>query len=540
MVDFRLSADSGESLSNSRDHSEPISQRSPIAPGDLGAWTSFWTLAGILGLFLVLRVPSAYLQPGGQDEDYYAVPGLAVLESGLPRLPTLPARNPESVFYQADVALFAEPPLYFYWQALFYAVLPDLYGTGRLASAVAGLAALAALFGIGRSVTGRNDVGLMAAMLLSVSRWFYFGATTARPDQLSGTFGLLAVAALLASRHRHRERWLAVSGICIGCGGLTHFLAITYAVPLGLWAVMNEATWRRRGASFTRITLPAMSVALCWVPFIATYPEPFRKQFHNQFVAGTGDSLLMRLVWPWEALRFQGAGMVQHIGWPQTMLTCGALLFCWAYSWRRRQSDWLGVIGTAGLSSYLLCVCLADDHLGLGYWTVPAGLAYLCAASLPIRMAHWAGRSQWSQGMVVAVVFGGLCLAHLPGCGLRTLIVLWQHRHDVRYHAPQFAQEIMRSIPPDARCSVDAQFLLDFYVSGRPTLNLQSMPKYFLTQEHPFDYMIVSRFGVAEKTAELVDAELIQTLGLRDDPFACYAEIYRPRSRTQALDPKDP
>ncbi|OYW19514.1 MAG: hypothetical protein B7Z55_08685, partial [Planctomycetales bacterium 12-60-4] len=246
---------------------------------------------GILFLFLGIRVPVIYLQPGGQDEDYYAVPGIAVLQSGIPRIPTLPARNPESVFYKADIALFAEPPLYFYWQSLFYWILPEVYGTGRLASVAAGLVALVALFWIGREISGRNDVGLIAAALCSMSRWFYFGATTARPDQLSGTFGLLAVVAVLYARRTRKLRWLVAGGLCIGCGGLTHFLAITYAVPLGLWAALDQRTWSRRGLGFAVITLPAIAVACCWLPMIAAFPEPFQRQFHNQFVAGSGDSL---------------------------------------------------------------------------------------------------------------------------------------------------------------------------------------------------------------------------------------------------------
>ncbi|OYW16885.1 MAG: hypothetical protein B7Z55_13645, partial [Planctomycetales bacterium 12-60-4] len=137
--------------------------------------------------------------------------------------------------------------------------------------------------------------------------------------------------------------------------------------------------------------------------------------------------------------------------------------------------------------------------------------------------------SQWSRRAIVLAALVGLCAAHVPGCGLRTLLVHWRHRDEVAYNAPRFARALMQEIPADARCSVDAQFLLDFYVSGRPTLNLQSMPKYFVTQDHPYDYMIVSRFGIAEGTAKLADGELIRTVGIRDDPFACYAEIYRPR-----------
>src|SRR5688572_5310104 len=94
-------------------------------------------LAVIALIFLVVRAPVMYHQPGGYDEDFYSVPGLTILDSGLPRLPHVPARNPESVFLHADQVLYSEPPLYFYLQAMLYSLLPDVYGTARLTSAIA-------------------------------------------------------------------------------------------------------------------------------------------------------------------------------------------------------------------------------------------------------------------------------------------------------------------------------------------------------------------------------------------------------------------
>ncbi len=507
---------------------------------DVGDWLAGILLAAICSMFILVRIPVAYLQPGGQDEDQYSVPGLTVLATGIPRLPNLPARNPESVFYRADEALFAQMPLYFYWQAAFYAALPDQYGTARLSSAIAGLVAIASVFWIARQLTGRNEAGLMAAGLLSWSRWFYFAATTSRPDQLCVAWSLLAVACFLQSRNlERRDRWLCLSGFCLGFSGLTHLFAISTAIPLGLWSAADEVGGARRIRSFSFISGCALVTVALWIPLILAYPEAFRGQFHNQFVSGTGDSLWGRILSPAAALRYQWSGMLNHIGWPQMILPSGAVLICALFSMRRRQALWIGVILTGIGSALGVVLMLGDHHLGFGYWGVPAALAYVAAASLPIRASNFAGLPNWSRRWVAMSLFGAMCLAHVPGCGLRTLVVYWQHRHDVRYNAPRFAQELMRSIPPDARCSVDAQFLLDFYVSGRPTLNLQSMPKYFLTQQHPYDYMIVSRFGVAERTAELADGELLQTLGIRDDPFACYAEIYRPRSHPQAIDPTD-
>lgn len=52
----------------------------------------------ILVVYLLIRVPVAYLQPTGQDEDFYVVPGLTILKDGIPRLPHVRTQNEASFF----------------------------------------------------------------------------------------------------------------------------------------------------------------------------------------------------------------------------------------------------------------------------------------------------------------------------------------------------------------------------------------------------------------------------------------------------------
>ena len=92
-----------------------------------------WGLFALGALFLLWRFPTMWCQPGGQDEECYAVPGLTILTSGRPQMPQLPVRDTRSVFYRSDDAVYLEPPFFFYFQSLFYAVLPDT-PTGRPAS----------------------------------------------------------------------------------------------------------------------------------------------------------------------------------------------------------------------------------------------------------------------------------------------------------------------------------------------------------------------------------------------------------------------
>ena len=125
-----------------------------------------------------------FAQAGGQDEDYFAVPGWTILREGVPRIPYVPSRDLEGVFYKADEALLALPPLYFYWQACVYAVVGPGYAQARLASAIAGAVAIVLVYFLGRSFQLAEPAALWGAGLYSMSRLFFFPATTARPDML--------------------------------------------------------------------------------------------------------------------------------------------------------------------------------------------------------------------------------------------------------------------------------------------------------------------------------------------------------------------
>ncbi len=100
------------------------------------------------------------------DEDWFAIPGWTVAQEGVPRVPYAPERHPESVFYWADVALYALPPAYFYWQAPLHWLLPPGCGTSRLASAIAGVVALLIVARLGQCAYGDGTIGVVAAGIL--------------------------------------------------------------------------------------------------------------------------------------------------------------------------------------------------------------------------------------------------------------------------------------------------------------------------------------------------------------------------------------
>ncbi len=57
------------------------------------AWRDVMLCACAILTLLVLRLPINLHQPGIQDEQFFAVPGLTMLREGVPRIPYLPTAN---------------------------------------------------------------------------------------------------------------------------------------------------------------------------------------------------------------------------------------------------------------------------------------------------------------------------------------------------------------------------------------------------------------------------------------------------------------
>ncbi|HEX8202879.1 MAG TPA: 4-amino-4-deoxy-L-arabinose transferase, partial [Isosphaeraceae bacterium] len=115
------------------------------------SWRDRTWLALMMAGFLAWHGPLMARVAPGQDEDFYAVPGITVLRSGVPRIPYIPSRDPRTIYYRADVALYTLPPLGFYLQAPVVAALGAGIAPARLASALAGLLAAYLVYALGRA-----------------------------------------------------------------------------------------------------------------------------------------------------------------------------------------------------------------------------------------------------------------------------------------------------------------------------------------------------------------------------------------------------
>ena len=487
--------------------------------------TSLAVLGAIIIAFLAVRVPVVYCQPGGQDEDCYGFPGLTVLENGVPRLPHVPQRDPQRFFYYADDALFAEPPLYFYWQSIFYALLPDVYGTARLSSIAAGAAAILLLHTLALRWLADRSSALWAAGLYSLSRIFYFPAFTARPDMLCAAIGLAALYAFDRWRNGGRGGWFALSGVLIGLGGLAHPFAIVYAVQIAVWAGWSARGWARL---FQPALLAFLAIAVCllWLPLILAYPDAFAAQFGNNILSPAGPGMLARFLMPWNSLAHHAKLMWEHAGPIQFSLLAAGTAAALRLDVRRAGGG-RKLLGLAVSSAFLLSV-ITGAHPTKGYWCYPAALLCLCLGRSISQ--GWSSAVERAPGLRRLAIPASVLVVSLmtPGMGLRAWWAYVRNFGDVNYNAPRFADRMIDDLPANARYTVDVEYALDFYAADRRILMGQTLPDYFSAEKHPYDYLIVSRHGLRTDLAGQLNGRLIRTYGVRDDPFACYAEVYVP------------
>lgn len=509
-----------------------MSADAPLASiGDPGAIPrrSLAALGLILAVFCLLRLPILYRHYGGQDEDWYAIPGLTVAQSGIPRVPYAPCRSLKSCFYKVDEALLALPPAYFYWQAPFFWLLPAGFGTARLASAVAGMMAVGLVYLLGRQITGRESIGLWAAGLYSLSRLLYFPAIIARPDMLCGALGLGAL--LLAAKWQlgGQRRTLAAAGVLLGLGMLTHPFALVYCLQIGGWILIG-----RQGAGLiprlrnsALLTVCALAAFALWTPLIAAYPELFRIQFFNNVLDRSGPGLLSRLVFPWPSLRYHAIMLLEHAQAAQLALMATGLLAATALAWRRKQPGAKLLVGLTWSSCYLL-IAVQGPHPTKGYWCYPGALLFLCVAYAAVEaggpLVERLRRPGWGWLFLGAL----LVTALLPGAGLRSWAAHLRHWSDINYNEPRFTQALLGDLPPDARLIVDPAFVFDAYLSGRKVMLGTNLDFFFNAAGQPYDYLIVGPLGRQYQLAATMRGRRLRHYGDRDDLFACYAQVYVP------------
>ena len=488
-------------------------------------WTDGAWLAAVAVVFLLWRVPLMLATAPGLDEDWFGVTGMTILRSGVPRIPYLPARDPKSFCYGADILLFALPPLSFYLQALSHAVFGDGIGPARFASAVEGLAAAFLCYRLALRWSGDRRGSILAAAAYVASRAFLFPATTARPDMAATALGLLAVFWADRCRTDDGRRWTIASGLAAGLALLAHPFAVVPATQVGLRLLLASKPWRRRITEATLFSLAALATFSLWGLLIVRNPELFRIQFGNNVLNRAGPGVGATLLAPGSVLKFQAAQVVERV--QPIQLGLYGLGLGWALIAARRSDGRRELLGQL-VASVALLLLFEGRHPTLGYYAYPAAFASIAVGMAASDLATWAastrmGRGGWATP-VIAVV---LLLAFLPGAGFRALESRIRHRDDPAYDIRGLTRAILADIPRDALVAVDGPFVIEFYLDGRDALLAVPNTGPFDFRPLRYEYAVLGRLWEESTALRLDGLEFVRSYGHRDDPFSPYATLYR-------------
>ncbi len=471
----------------------------------------------------MLRVPLMYRQSGGQDEDWFSVPGFTIATEGVPRVPYAPERRRESVFYKADQVLTALPPAFFYAQAPCFHVLPPGFGTARLPSAIAGLVAIWLVYRLALMLVGDETTAVAAAALYSLSRVFYFPATMARPDMLCGMFGLAALCATLNWSRRPTLLRLVSSGVLCGLGLLTHPFAIVFCLQIGVWVMWRSPDWRRSLLHGALLTAAALIVLSAWLPLILMDTDAFRHQFIDNVFDRPEPGTLWRILWPWPYLPHQVELVGERTGTWQGLLMLAGLVFI-AWDAVRRRSPGTVLLAWLTFSSLYLMVACLGLHASKGYWCYPGALVMICVAGTLSRLSELLFRRLRYR----AVVWSAAVLVMLPGLGLRTWVAHVRHWNDPNYDSRRFTRLLMERFPQEERLAVDPAYVFDAWLLHRNVILGVEAERYFEVGQFDFDKLIVARYGFDNDLPDRLGTTLVSRFGAKDDLFACYAEVYEP------------
>ncbi|QDV44277.1 hypothetical protein Enr13x_41410 [Stieleria neptunia] len=520
-----------------------------------------WLAAPML-LFVVLRLPTLIHQPGMQDEQWFAVPGLTVWREGIPRIPYVPTRNRATLFENADVCLMALPPGLFYVQAPFFAIFPPGYATARLPLFLAGLATIAIVFWIVKRIGGSTPAAGAAALIVSLSRPLLFTGLTTRPDLLCAVAGWLSVIAawqMLRNAPARDGRWAFTSGALSGLAGLFHPFALVFAMQGGVAMLLGAATVGHKAKRAALFIAGNALVISWWIPLIVSYPYEFRSQFFANVLDRAGPGLPARIVWPIPSMIHHARLLYEFAGPLQCLLIALGLVLGTALFWQQRTlsaSERKGLIALVW-SSVFLTATVAGLHPTKGYWIYPfvwivaiavVGIDGFIARRFGDRRFQAgcgpsstsafrsvnaaaddssfprAGRASVVSGTLLAMVV----LMLLPGAGLRTTWVYLSRWKDPTVYAPAFIDGVLDELPREGVFYADLSYVFDVYLSGRETRLCQEREQYWGDEPIPYTYLLLSWEGDDAGWANQYDGFHVRRIGNREIPQNCFVDLYRP------------
>lgn len=505
-------------------------------------------------LFALLRLPALIHQPGMQDEQWFAVPGLTVWQEGIPRIPYVPTRNRETLFENADVCLMALPPGLFYVQAPFFGVFPAGYATARLPLFLGALATIGIVFWIVKRLGGSDWAAGAAGLIVAISRPLLFTGLTTRPDLLSAVAGWLSIiAAWEMLRERGSNRFALVSGLLSGLAGLFHPFALVFGIQGGIAMLLGKEPLRQKTKRVALFVSGNVLMISLWIPLIVAYPYEFRSQFFANVLDRAGPGLPMRMLWPFPSL-IHHAGLLYEFAGPfQCLLMAVGLVIGTGLILRHAGISIEARRGFVALawSSVFLTATVAGHHPTKGYWTYPfvwiTAMAVVGIESFLTRpVVQQAGlsgadtndttKAYVRRSVVPALTVLGLTVVlMIPGAGLRTTRVYLSQWKSPSVYAPAFIEDVLRELPREGIFYADLSYVFDVYLSGRETRLCQQREQYWGKAPIEYSYLILSWEGEDAGWAEQYDGLHVKRIGDRTLPQDCFVDLYVPDDPTHRI-----
>ncbi|MCA9193926.1 MAG: hypothetical protein KDB03_19275 [Planctomycetales bacterium] len=493
-----------------------------------------------LGIFVLLRLPAMVHLPGGQDEQFFSVPGYTVWQCGIPRIPYLPTKNRSTFFENADRCLMTLPPGLFYAQAPFFAIFPAGYPTSRIPLFLGALAVVVLTFAFGIRLGCRPETVWAACIILALSRPLLFTALTARPDLLCVLCGLMSIALLVTGKEFSTKR-VALIGVCCGFSGLFHPFALVFCIQIGCFLLVSPGTLKDRAVRILAVSGATLAVLALWLPLILMFPYEFQSQFFSNVLDRAGPGLPARLLWPLDSIRHHAVLLWEFAGpWQLALLAVGLGVATVAFAMDRdvdsnevtkyRRTMYRRILWLAWTSVYLTAT-VAGLHPTKGYWLYSTILILLCTARSANRLAipSRADLANVSKSWPACGLLAMCVLVTLPGAGLKSSWIYLRYWNDPQYHGARFISSVLEDLPRDGLFLADLSYVFDVYLSGRETLLCQEKDQYWGPEPIEYNRLLLAWEGEDAQWAKQYDASLEKRYGSREIIQACFVDCFVPK-----------
>lgn len=357
--------------------------------------------------------------------------------------------------------------------------LPSTFLLGRGLSVTFGVAAVVLTFHMGRQITGRTAVGVLAALFLAFSPTHIANSRFVAPDVFLTFFVLLAAWLAFRVYASGRTTDYLLAGAAIGLVGSTKYNGVIIAV------VLLTAHFLRHGFKGLTEWRLYLAPAAAAVAFLATTPFALLDPIHflegvrieaqhyaTGHPGGTGSTLLWYLDYLWNT---EGPAIL-----------VSALAIVWGIC-RRSKPIWLLAVYPVTYFTFISMFVVHNDRTLLPL--LP--FLFLLAAAALVSLYGWARtqahmRGAWIGAFIVLILLSlalPLTRALADNVRLTTPNSLETARVWIERNAPPGAHFAVESYSP----YVDPQH---FVVQGLYKLNDRS-PDWYVSEG--YDYIVVSQ-----------------------------------------------